>query len=163
MYFQQSDLLRGMGNDFVKEFMGLTMKESHKKGYLFFRGGDRAKYFYILLKGNVRISIGEAGHTVSTVDRPGEVFGWSSLVGREVYSASAECKESTKVLKIDVAMLQKTLEKDPASGLIFFQHLAGTLGNRLLQCYEMISGVSQAEIHPSFGTGQVLESEETIA
>ena len=31
--------------------------------------------------------------------------------------------------------LQKLLEKDPANGLIFFQHLAGMLGERLLESY----------------------------
>ena len=162
MYFQQSDLLRGMSKDFVKEFMDLTMKESHRKGYFIFRKGEGAKYFYILIKGRVRISIGETGHMVAAVDRPGETFGWSSLVGRDVYSASAECRESTKVLKIDVEKLQNILEKDPVQGLIFFKHLAATLGNRLIQCYKTISGTSELKASLSFGTGQVMESEATI-
>jgi len=163
MYFQQSDLFGGTSKDFVKEFMDLAIKESHRRGYLLFRQGDRARYLYILVKGQVKIRIGENGHTVCTVDRSGEAFGWSSLVGRDVYSASAECKISTHLLKIDVEKLQKILEKDPANGLIFFKRLAGTLGDRLLQTYKMISVSSQAEISSSFGTGQVLESEATTA
>jgi CRP-like cAMP-binding protein len=163
MYFLQSDLFRGASKDFVKEFMDLAIKESHRKGYLLFRRGDRARYFYILVKGQVKIRIGENGHTVCPVDRSGEAFGWSSLVGRDVYFASAECKISTNLLKINVEKLQKILEKDPANGLIFFKRLAGTLGDRLLQTYKMISVASQAEISSSFGTGQVLESEATTA
>ena len=162
MYFQQADLLRGMSRDFMKEFMGTTMKESHRKGYFLFREGDRARHFYILLKGCVKLSIGETGHTVYTVDHPGEAFGWSSMVGGDVYSASAECREPTKLLKIEVGKLQKIFEKDTANGFIFFKRLAGTLGNRLLQTYKQISAMSQAEISNSFGTGQVQESEATI-
>jgi CRP-like cAMP-binding protein len=162
MYFQQSDLLRGMSRDFIKEFMGITVKESHRKGYLIFREGNRANQFYILLKGKVRLSIGDTGHSVYTVDRAGEAFGWSSLVGREVYSASAECMESTMLIKVDIEKLQKVLEKDPANGLIFFKRLAGAIGNRLLQTYKLISSASHPDTSTSFGTGQVIES-ETIA
>ncbi len=161
MYFEQSDLFRGMNRDFVKDFMDVSVKESHRKGYFLFREGDRARYFYILLKGSVKINIGETGHTVHRVDQPGEVFGWSSLVGRDAYTASAECMESTKLLKIDNNRLQMVLEKDSANGLIFFKRLARTLGGRLLQSYKMISGTSQPDVSLSFGTGQVQESEAT--
>ena len=163
MYFEQADLLRGMSRDFVKEFMDHTVKKSYKKGYVLFQEGKRARYFYILLTGCVKLSIGETGHTVYTVDHPGEAFGWSSLVGRDTYSAWAECTESTKLLKINVKSLHKILEKDPASGLLFFRHLAGTLGNRLLQTYKMITGISQAEMSLSFGSGQILESQATFS
>ena len=163
MYFAQSDLLRGMSTDFLKEFMEITVKESHKKGYFLFHEGDRARYFYILLNGCVKITIGETGHMVSTADRAGEAFGWSSLVGLDVYSASAVCNESTKLIKIDANKLQKILEKEPSNGLIFFKRLASALGNRLLQSYKMVVNISQPEISTSFGTGQVIESEATKA
>jgi CRP-like cAMP-binding protein len=163
MYFQQADLLRGMGKEFLKQFMDNTVKETHRKGYFLFREGNRATHFYILLKGRVKLTIGDTGHTVYTIDHPGEAFGWSSLLGREVYSASAECRESTKLLRIDVKKLQGILEKDPANGLIFFKHLSAALGNRLLQTYRMVSTASQMGISPSFGTGDVLESETMLA
>jgi len=69
--------------------------------------------------------------------------------------------EPTKLLKIEIGMLQKILMKDTANGLIFFKRLAGTLGNRLLQTYKLISATSQAEMSHSSGTGQFLESEAT--
>jgi CRP-like cAMP-binding protein len=163
MYFEQSDLFRGMSRDFLKEFMEIAVKESHKKGDFLFRKGDKANYFFILLKGSVKIRLGETGDMVSTVDRAGEAFGWSSLVGRPFYSASAECRESTKLIKVEADTLLKILQREPANGLIFFRHLASTLGNRLLQTYTILSDGSQPEIHTSFGTGQVQESAATTA
>ena len=163
MYFQQSDLLRGMSKDFIKAFMNITLKESHKPGYLLFQEGDRATHFYILLKGRVKLTIGEDGHTVYRVDKPGEVFGWSSLVGREQYSATAECREPTKLLRVDVKELHQIFDREPGNGRIFYRHLAATLGNRLLQTYRMTSSMSRAGISQSFGTGRVQESEATIA
>jgi CRP-like cAMP-binding protein len=162
MYFQQSDLLRGMSKNFVKNFMGITVKESHRKGYFIFREGKRATHFYILLKGRVTLSIGENGRSIYAVDHAGEVFGWSSLVGRAAYSASAQCKESTILIKVHTEKLQKLLEKSPADGLIFFKRLAGTIGSRLLNSYKLISSTFQPDISYSFGTGQVIESETSV-
>jgi CRP-like cAMP-binding protein len=102
MYFQQSDLLRGMDGGFVKEFMQLAEKETHKPGRTLFREGNPARHFFVLLKGRLKLTLGETGHTIYTADRSGEVFGWSSLVGRAAYTATAECKEPTVLLRIDV-------------------------------------------------------------
>ena len=162
MYFQQSDLLQGMSKDFIKEFMDIAVKESHKSGFSLFLEGDRANHFYVLLKGRIRLTMGEDGQTVYRIDNPGEAFGWSSLVGRDVYSASAECREPTKLLKINVKKLHQILEKEPENGHIFFKRLADTLGNRLIQTYRMISSMPHAAVSPSYGTGYVQESEATI-
>ncbi len=163
MYIQQSDLLRGLGKDFVKTVMDLAHKEDHKRGFVLFREGDRASHFFILLKGRVNITLGETGHTVYTVDHAGEAFGLSSLIGRERYIASAECREPTKLLRFSAKEFEKAIEADPVNSLAFFRRLATTLGGRLFQAFQMISGTSQPESSVSFGTGQVMESETTVS
>ena len=163
MYIQQSDVLRGLGKEFVKYVMDLAHKEDHKRGFLLFREGDRANHFFILLKGRVNIALGETGHTVYTVDHPGEAFGLSSLIGRERYIASAECREPTKLLKFSAKEFEKRIEADPVNGLAFFRRLAGVLGARLFQSFQMISGTPQPESSMSYGTGQVMESDTTVS
>ena len=79
------------------------------------------------------LGIGETGQTVYTVIHAGEAFGWSSLIDRDVYTASAECIEPTSLMKIDEEKLLKIIEEDPTNGLILFKQLAVMLGNRLLQ------------------------------
>lgn len=160
MYLKQKDIFWAMGKDFVKEIMGISVTESHKQGELLFREGDLANTFYILLKGRVKLSLGETGQVVYIVSNAGEAFGWSSLIGREIFSASAECMAPTKLLQFDKEKLQKILEKDPANSLILFKRLAEILGNRLLQSYTIISSALRAEISPSYGTGQVMPTTE---
>lgn len=159
MYIKQSDLFKGLSKDFLDQIMGLAKEESHPSGHTLYREGDRAKDLYILIEGRVRIAIGETGHTVYTVDHPEEVFGWSSLLGRETYTASAECREQTRLLKISAERLEKLIEGDQANGLTFFRQLAKGLGARLLGSYKMISGAAQADTSLSFGTRQVQEFE----
>jgi CRP-like cAMP-binding protein len=163
MYIMQKDLLSGMRKDFVKQFMDLSVKETHRKGYFLFQEGKRASHFYVLLRGCVKIRLGDTGHNVYTVDHPGEAFGWSSLLGRPAYSASAECSEQTKLLKFDATKLRDLLERDPSDGLHFYKHFAETLGNRLLHTYRMFSGAPEAQSSTSFGTGQVMETEASAA
>jgi CRP-like cAMP-binding protein len=139
MYIKQSELLMGTSMDFVKKFMDISHMISHKKGDVLFREKDQARYFYVLLNGRVKLAVGESDATVYDVRQNGEAFGWSSLIGRDIYSASAKCIEPTKLLKTDSAKLRRVLETDPANGIIFFKQLAATLGNRLIESYKMIS------------------------
>jgi len=138
MYIKQSDLLLGTSMDFVKKIMDISRMVSHEKGDILFHENDESRHFYILLNGHVKLSVGEDGQVVYDVGQNGEAFGWSSLIGRNVYSASAECVEPTKLLVTDRQELGKVLEEDPANGLIFVRQLAATLGNRLIETYKMI-------------------------
>ena len=160
MYLKQKDIFWEMSKDFVKEIMDIAVTETHKEGEWLFREGDPASAFYILLKGRAKLSLGETGHIIYIVSNAGEAFGWSSLIGRERYSASAECMAESKLLKWDKEKLQPVLEKDPANSLLFYKRLAELLGNRLLQSYTIISSVSPTETYTSYGTGQVLASPE---
>ncbi len=143
MIIDQGDLLWGMSMIFVKEFMDITIKESHEKGEFLFREGDQATHFYTLITGRVKLSTGKTGEKVYTVSRAGELFGWSALVDRDYYSASAECMEPAVLLKIERNKLYNLMEKYPENGFLFYKKLAGVLGNRLIQCYKMISPESE--------------------
>ena len=162
MYIQQADLFWGMNRDFVKEVMDIAEKETFQEGDFLFHEGDPAVYFYILIKGRVKLIVGDTGPMIHTVDHAGEAFGWSSLVDRDVYSASAECTEKTILQKIDRNSLQKIVEEDTANGLIFFKRLAGIIGNLLIWSYKMITASSQAQISPTGGSGRIEESEAVV-
>ena len=138
MYIKQSELFMGTSMDFVKKFMDISEMSSHKKGEILFRENDPANFFFILLNGRVKLSVGQPKQVVYNAERNGEAFGWSSLIGGAVYSASAECLEPTKLLKTDSNKLSGILEKDADNGIIFFKQLAATLGNRLLETYKVI-------------------------
>ena len=137
MYIKQSELFTGTSMDFVKKFMDICEMSSHKKGEVLFRENDPARFFFILLNGRVKLSIGKPEHVVYNAERNGEAFGWSSLIGGDVYSASAECLEPTKLLKTANNKLSRILDEDTENGIIFFKQLAATLGNRLLETYKL--------------------------
>ena len=138
MYIKIADLFLGMGKEFVIEAMDISTKLSHKEGDVLFYAGDQALHFYILLKGRVKLSLGQSGPVVYMAGNPGEIIGWSSLIGREIYSASAECMEPSDLLKFDRENFLKILKKNSANEAILFKRLAEMLGRRLLELYPNI-------------------------
>lgn len=139
MHLKMGDFIMGMGKEFATEAMDISEKLSLNEGKIIFSTGETADYFYVLLKGKVQLSLGDSGPVVYQVRQPGEIIGWSCLVGRETYSASAECLESTELLRFDQASFLEILSKNPASEALLFKRLATMLGNRLLELYPAIT------------------------
>ncbi len=157
MYIKQKELLAGLGKDFLKELMRATERKSYRQGGFVFHEGNHASRFYVLLKGRVKLTIGATGQVVFTINHAGEAFGWSSLLGRNVYAASAQCTEPSKLLRIDRIKFNQILDKDPENGLKLIRHLAEMLGHRLNETYRMMANREFLERISSPGTGEVLE------
>lgn len=160
MFERGLEPVTGLPSAFFKELMGLGETVTFKSNQIIFKEGDEAEYFFILINGKVDISVGEIGHTVYTVTHPGEVFGWSCVLGRTNYSATAECKEDSKVAKIKGEEVIQFLERDPHKGIVFYRSVAKILVNRLLQLYKLISEISGPESGITYGTGQITGSKE---
>jgi CRP-like cAMP-binding protein len=127
------------------------IEEHYGKGSFVFKDRYLAEHFYILEEGKVRLSIGEEGRLTHLISNPGETFGWSSLVGRETYTASAECLAPSHVIRIEKERLNALFEKDPASGMVFFKRLAGVIGERLVTSYNALLSTYKSEEPPSYG------------
>lgn len=63
----------------------------------------------------MRLFIGKKSEISYTVNIEGEAFGWTGLVDRPVYTATAECGVTSKIMKIENKSLIEIFEKDPAS------------------------------------------------
>jgi CRP/FNR family cyclic AMP-dependent transcriptional regulator len=139
MYLKQGDLFWGMNKEFVKDAMGITTKENMEEGQVVFKEGEPAESFYILVKGRIKLTLGEKSREVYVAYQPGEIIGWSSLIGREALSATAHCLEPTILSKVDRKRFLQILEKYPAEGATLFQRVAAMLGNRLVKLYPSIA------------------------
>ena len=135
MVFKMADFILGMGKKFALQAMEISEKISLNREESLFEQGDPADHFYVLIKGAVELYLGETGPVVYTARHPGEVIGWSSLVGRNAFSASARCKESVKLLRFDRDGFLDLLRKYPSNEALVFKRLAEMLGNRLLELY----------------------------
>ena len=136
MYLDTAYLFGGMREETRERILETALEESHAPGEFLFHQDDPASNFYILMEGRVRISVGPRGLLAHVASDPGDMIGWSSLVGNPTYTASAECLSSVKVSKIEKSQLDQTLHEDPISGMTFFKHLAALIGLRLVDSYK---------------------------
>jgi len=139
MHLKLGDFIMGMGREFATEAMEIADKLALNEGNILFNVGDSAGHFYVLLKGQVQLSLGKPGPVVYQARHPGEIIGWSCLIGRKTYSASAECTHSTNLLRFDRESFLRILTKNPANEALLFRRLAEMLGNRLLELYPTIT------------------------
>jgi len=138
MLIDQADLFDGMDRMFIQEFMASTTKQKFNAGDTIFREGEQANYFYTLIEGSIRLTVGESKTEVYQITHPGEAFGWSSLLDRNYYSATAECLTPTHLHKIERIELDKLLQKYPEKSGTFYKRIAGMIGHRLVESYRQI-------------------------
>ena len=135
MYINTAYLFEGMREETRESILETALEEFHAPGDFLFHQGEPAWQSYVLKEGRVRISVGVQGLLAHVASDPGDMIGWSSLVGNSTYTASAECLCPVKVSKLEKSQLDKILVADPVSGMIFFKHLAALLGRRLAESY----------------------------
>lgn len=159
MIIQKADLFKDLSQEAMIEISKIMVEESYNKGALVFSAGDPANNFYLIIDGRVRLSIGAGGEIDYTASVPGEAFGWTGMVDRAAYVATAECLTPCKLAKISKAKLNGFLDKDPVSGKTFFKRLAGSVVQRLIDNYGTF--LSEGSLKGvTYGTGQVMGSEE---
>ncbi len=156
MYIKQKELFEGLGKDFIREIIEMTEKKTRRAGDVIFREGSPANRFYVLVKGRVRLTVGQGRQAAFVVNHAGEAFGWSSLLGRSTHAASAVCETPTTLLRVNRLKLERLLEKDPANGLILVRRLARMLGHRLHEAYRVIG--TRMDFFESHGSGQTMEA-----
>jgi len=138
MIIREIDLFEGMSEEIEQELAKVMEGESYSSGEVIIKEGAAADNFYVLQAGALNVKLAGARQTTHVAIRPGEAVGWSSLAGRETYTASVECAEPSKLVKINKDKLDQVLRRYPGAGLLFYKRLAGLVGDRLIKCYQVM-------------------------
>lgn len=128
-------LFKGLTEALLKKIAAISDEASAAKGDFIFREGQKADKLHFLISGSIALRVkltSKPQHvTVSFVNKPYEIFGWSGVVAPNYYTASAECEENTKFLVIACAPFMKLLEQNPESGFKVMQRVTETIADRL--------------------------------
>ena len=136
MIIHHFDLFHGLTDEVVQEVISAMETMTFSAGEVVFKAGDPADNFYVVVKGVFDLFM--AGHREDPHIKIhlGEAFGWSSLVGRDTFSATVECFEDGTLYKIDKEKLYHIMKMHPNIGVRFYRRLAGMVGGRVISCYE---------------------------
>jgi CRP-like cAMP-binding protein len=161
MIIQKADLFKDLGQDTMTEISKIMVEETYEKDTFIFKAGTPARHFFILIDGRIRLFIGTEAEIDYTVNIPGEAFGWTGMVDRPVYVATAECEAPSRVIRIENEKLYKIFEKDAPGGMMFFKRLAGAVVQRLIYNYEaFLSEGSLKGVSGAYGTGHMGTDED---
>jgi CRP-like cAMP-binding protein len=139
MYLKQSDLFTGLGHNFLTQTMAIAEKISFEKGDFVLKEGEPADYFFILIEGQISLLLGGTNKVIYQSSGLGEMFGFSSLIGRDTYFLTARCDGPSVVLRIDRRKMEDILIDDIDSGCLFFKQLSGAIGDRLMTMYAQLA------------------------
>jgi len=133
--FKGQRLFKGLSKEFLAELDAIAIRETKEKGDILIKNGDPAKNFYLLEEGRICIRAERKNNSVSFLHTPGDFFGWSCLLDRPAYSASAECVIPSSVVRIEKKKLDALFKKDCLDGLTFIKNFADIIGGRFLDTH----------------------------
>ncbi len=111
-----------------------------EQGQVVFEEGMVADYFYVVLDGEVVVNYKPYDGPQLMVARisSGGVFGWSSILGRQVYTSDAVAAVPSTAIRIRGEELRSLCEKNPQTGQIILEKLAAAIAERLDSTREQI-------------------------
>lgn len=100
-------------------------------GATIMREGDKGSHMYVVMKGDVIISL---KNKILTRAFPGEIVGEMALINAELRTATVTARSDCQLAMIDESSFNSLLKHVPE----FTMHVMGVLADRLQNAYEMI-------------------------
>jgi CRP/FNR family cyclic AMP-dependent transcriptional regulator len=138
MFIKEAEVFKGIPSHVINEIAEHVTVERFSAGEVLFEKGEFADTLYILEDGAIDISVRGEKPLSLPVNEPGEMFGWSALVEPNEYTATAQCVNESKVIKVDGELLARTFERHPSVGLTVMKRLAGVIASRLVSTYQEV-------------------------
>ncbi len=135
MFIKQSEVFQGISSGAKRLIESRGIEQTYKAGDLIFHEGAIGQFFYMLEDGKVDLYIGQEEQGRFLVFYPGEIFGWTALLGTRQYLATARCTADSTVTRIPVSCIDELVKDYPADGLLLYKNLAGTLAERIQGMY----------------------------
>jgi len=95
--------------------------------------GKAATSLYLILEGRVTLMARGAGGALIPIDElgPGQIVGWSTLVGPYIYTASSVTAEKSKLVVFNGNMLRQTFEANNHIGYRVLKGMGNVIQRRL--------------------------------
>ncbi|MBI9074000.1 MAG: cyclic nucleotide-binding domain-containing protein [Desulfatibacillum sp.] len=126
-------LMSLLSDDMLKRVIPLITEERRAPEQNVFTEGDPANGIFMLLRGKALLNMSASSSvsvSVSAID-PGDTFGWSAILGRTFYTATAACVEDSVFWRLPGKEFLGLLNQDPTMGYLVMEFLAKILNDRL--------------------------------
>jgi CRP-like cAMP-binding protein len=128
----------------VNAISNAAERVSFKAGESIYEKGDKADFFYVILDGEVTLRLPTTPGGVSLViDQMGKgaVFGGPLGQKRRAYALSAHGAQKGKLLKIDISVMKKLMDKDMRMGLNLQRYVANAYFDRYIDTMKKLQAI----------------------
>jgi CRP-like cAMP-binding protein len=125
--------LRALGETQLGKLAAIALPRECPVEAVLFREGDNSTCIFVLLSGEVSLEVNlrDRGPTVIYAAGPGELLGWSPVLGRHAMTATAKVTTPCRLAVLEVAQVNELMQKDLQFGVAFLRQLALIVADRL--------------------------------
>jgi CRP-like cAMP-binding protein len=151
-FFSQNPLFQGLNTDQIELLRPLFIPCECHKGTVLFEQDDPATHFYIVTSGEVVIHFKpEDGQDIVVAHiKPGNLIGWSAVIGRPRYTSAAVCTELTGLLRISGAELIALGDGHRETVNLLTYRLAEAVAERLQQSNPQVLALLEQGLRNAF-------------
>jgi CRP-like cAMP-binding protein len=144
--------LRGLGEVHLQRLAAIAGPKECHAGATLFREGDDSTVIFVLLSGEVslEVSMRDRSPTAVYAAGPGELLGWSPVLGRHAMTATAKVMTPSRLAVLEVARLNALIQQDPQFGVAFLKQLALIVSGRLSATRHCLASVRDHFDSPRF-------------
>jgi CRP/FNR family cyclic AMP-dependent transcriptional regulator len=135
--------LRNLGERHLAQIALLAQIKECAEGSVVFSEGQDSSCIYFVLSGQIALEVRQSdGKSVEVFTaNPGELVGWSPVLGRNAMTATARAKTRCRLAVFDVSKILEMCETFPRFGLAFLREIGLALSDRLWATRHRLAGV----------------------
>lgn len=114
-FLTNQPFFKGLSQEQLQGFLQEADMRDHKKGKHLFSAGDKAKKFFIIIQGWVKLyrSTVKGDEAVLAIFTRGDVFGEAAVFEDATYPFSAEIAEDATLLEVPAVFLKQEAKRNP--------------------------------------------------
>jgi CRP-like cAMP-binding protein len=127
------EFLRNLGQAHLTQLALMARLKECQEGSILFHEGQDSPFIYFVLSGEVGLEVEEQGAESAKVytARPGELLGWSPLLGRRAMTATARAASRCRLAVLSVEQIKALCDKDIRFGLALLRQIGLVVSDRL--------------------------------
>ncbi len=136
MDIQEVGFFEEFSPDVINKIKQGCSEKTFDEGDTIFEKGASADFLYFLIHGSIDLFLKEKNMTLCNLSEPGEVFGWSSIVEKGIYTSTSICRSATSVFSIPKDKVDAIFNQHPNAAVEFYRRLGSIFSKRISKVFE---------------------------
>jgi CRP/FNR family transcriptional regulator, cyclic AMP receptor protein len=145
--------LEGLAPEHLRQLASAAELKEFPAGCVVFHEGQSCPWVYVIRQGAVGLEVEAPGPVAVPFQTlgPGELLGWSPLLGPGPMTATARARDRCRLLAINVPKVEALCARDPVFGVELMRRVGRTVARRLHATRLQLLRASQPDPGPAAG------------